>query len=175
MAETKKELNETKAELFIIKNRFLNNKFNCSKIFIDDNGKQKSFIIPMNEKGGYDLMTFNDAVNYCAKLNSTLIELQSQRKQSIFESFMREIGIIDIYNRTKTLGFFWINGRRDSTGKFKWINSGNEFSFTNWRPGFPDSDNYVVVEVYNNDVFSKWSTGSIGGTYNVICELELNI
>ncbi len=148
--ENKKELTETKAQLFIIKN-FLTNKFNYSKTFFDDNGKQKSFIIPMNEKGRYDEMAFNDAVNYCAKFNSTLIELQSQRKQSIFESFMREIG--EPFGNT--LQWFWMNGRRDSSEKFKWINSGNEFSFNNWDSGNPDIDNYVLVTVDDNGVFGK--------------------
>ena len=48
-----------------------------------------------------------------------------------------------------------MNGRRDSSGKFKWINSGNEFSFTNWYSDQPNNSSgydYVYVDVYNNDI-----------------------
>ncbi len=61
------QMNEIKYSIFF-------NKWTFSKTFIDDNGKQKLFIIPMNEKEGYDRMNFTDAVNYCAKLNSTLLD-----------------------------------------------------------------------------------------------------
>ncbi len=137
----------------------------------------------MNDKGGYDHVVFNDAVNYCAKFNSTLVELHSQRKQSTFESFMREIGEPLYVNAlTDRLNAFWINGHRDSSGKFKWINSGKEFTYTNWdtefnEPKYNGGYDYVVASVWNNHLFGKWFTQTINfnGYVHAICELEINI
>jgi hypothetical protein len=133
----------------------------------------------MNEKGGYDDMTFTDAVNNCTKFNATLVELQSQQKQSIFESFMREIG--EPFNTNSTtydrLNAFWINAHRDSLGRFIWINSGNQFTYTNWDPTHHEPNNssgydYVVVSVWNNDWFGKWFTDPKDETWvHAICEL----
>jgi hypothetical protein len=168
-------LTETKAHLHEITNILFNVKFNYSKTFIDDNGKQKAFIIPMNENGGYDHMEFNDAANYCAKFDANLVEIQSQRKQSIFESFMMEIG----EPFSNTLYNFWINGRRDSSGKFMWINSGNEFSYTNWHSKEPvniTGEDYVFVSVWSDEEFGKWGADPIDGNSRIyaICELQIN-
>jgi len=172
-----KDLAETKNKLIKIENVLFSKNWIYSKTFIDDNEKQKSFIIPMNKNGIYDKMEFNDAVNYCAKFNSTLVEIESQRKQSIFQAFMIEI--IEPFDSYK-LAYFWINGRRDSSGMWKWINSGNEFNYTNWNSSQPKNNigfDYVYVNVEDDaddKEFGKWRTTT--STLNlVICELEFNI
>ncbi len=77
-----KDLTITKTQLNEIKSILFSNNWMLSKTFIDDNRKQKAFIIPINK--GFDYIDFDEAVNYCSKFNSTLVEIQSQQKQSIF-------------------------------------------------------------------------------------------
>ncbi len=36
--------------------------------------------------------------------------------------------------------WFCINGRRDSSAKWKWIKSKNDFFYTNWASGYSDND-----------------------------------
>ncbi len=191
LTDNKHMLDNINKELVVYKKRMntmikslFSNEWTFSKRFIDDNGKHKLFIIPMNKNGGYDRMNFSASVNYCSELNSTSVEMQSQRKQLIFESFMRELGY-----KSDEFNHFWINGGRDSSGefvkdhrisleKFKWFNSGNQFSYTNWDSKQPYSMkgfDYVVVSVSKGNSFGKWFTNPIAVKWHVICELELNV
>jgi hypothetical protein len=67
-------------------------------------------------------------VKLCNSFNATLVELDSSEKELIFLSFVGELG-----SRAYQLPWIWLNGRRDSSGKWKWINSGKDLKYNNWQ------------------------------------------
>lgn len=149
----------------------LHNKFN--KRNTDDKGLDKVMFMPTDQNGNYFLMNFNDSVKMCAKYNSTLFEINSPQKQNFFESYISEI------LKECDLHGVWINALRDSSGIFKWLNSGNEFDFNNWKPNEPlnrKGYDYVFVDTYagktfnGNNNFGKWISVNDNYNFHVICE-----
>ncbi len=87
----------------------------------------------------------------------------------IFVSFISEIGL----PKGDVLGYFQINGRRDSSEKIKLINSGNEFFYTNWNSDEPENNlgfDYVYIRLDDNNSFSKWETIKLNSYLYVICK-----
>jgi len=131
-------------------------------LFTDRDGKKKTFLIPMSAtRNRYN---FDDSVNLCKNFNSTLIEIESKEKQNLLETFLRQSGI-----NFKQFYGFWINAERNSSGKWKWLKSDKEFTFTNW---YTISDyNYIVVNTYSTETFGKWGNYPKTNTnIHVICE-----
>jgi len=162
LKKSENDLKETKKELKEIQILF-NGYYHK---FTDVDGKNKAFIIPLSAmRKSY---TFDDSVNLCRDFNSSLIEIDSKEKQIIFESFLRQSGI-DFLQFTS----FWINAERNYTGKWKWLKSGKEFTFTNWQTSNPytNSDfNYITVFINSTEKFGKWANIPKIYTNHVICE-----
>jgi len=111
---------------------------------------------------------FDNSVNLCKNFYSTLIEIESKEKQNLLKTFLLQSGI-DFYQFPN----YWINAERDSSGKWKWLKSGKEFTFTNWNPGHPwtNSDyNNIFVRSYSTETFGKWVNTPKTSTTHVICE-----
>jgi len=136
------------------------------QLFADPNGKIKAFFIPVaTMKNTY---TFDDSVNLCKSFNSTLIEIESKEKQNILESFIRQSLII-----LSEFEYFWINAERDSSGKWKWLESNKEFTFTNWLTNYPVTNpdyDYIVICVYSMMQCCEWGNVPKNITWRVICE-----
>jgi len=169
LKKTEKELKETQYKL----NYVLEHK-NVSHFhaFNDENGKSKAFVIPTSAMTKQH--TFDDSVSLCKSFNSTLIEIESKEKQIILESFLHRSGVA-----TYPFLWFWINGERDSSGRWKWLKSGKEFTFTNWITGYPDSksDTSSAYSDRNNlyactsaSVFGKWGNNPKNYTFYALCE-----
>jgi hypothetical protein len=135
-------------------------------LFTDLNGKNKTFIIPLSAmRKEY---TFDDSVNLCKNFYSTLIEIESLEKQTILESFLSRLGF-----ESNQFLYFWINAERDSSGKWKWLKSDKEFTFTNWYTSNPytNSDyNNIYVMTSSTETFGKWVNTPKADTNYVICE-----
>jgi len=159
-----KKTEETRSKII---NIIFNKNVSHYQLFTDPNGKNKAFLIPVSAmRKQYD---FNGSVNLCKNFNSTLIEIESKEKQNLLETFLRQTGI-DFKN---TFKFFWINAERNSSGKWKWLKSDNEFTFTNWYTNNPvtNSDsNYIYVSTYSTETFGKWGNFPKTVTNHVICE-----
>jgi len=134
--------------------------------FTDVDGKNKAFFIPVDAvRKGY---TFDDSVKLCNNFNSTLIEIESKEKQNILESFLKQSRIDFNY-----FAYFWINVERNSSGKWKWLKSDKEFTFTNWATDNPVSNsdyNNIFVHTYSTETFGKWVNVPKTDKYHVICE-----
>jgi hypothetical protein len=141
-------------------------------LFFDSNHNQKILIYPLKSKS---YVNYSEAVNICKSNNATLIEIESLEKQNIIESFLHQIYNQSIYPH------YWLNAFRDSSGTFKWINSGQGFNYQNWYPNTPYSmssypnDNYLVIYGYNNIDFGKWYNVLNSYNCNVICETFITI
>ncbi len=86
----------------ILSNLFSNQWINF-KLFTDSDGKQKAFILPLNEnKEG---KTWDEAVNICAKFNATLVKIDSWQKQFIFQSYLGKVWGPKIFKKFFILAF----------------------------------------------------------------------
>jgi len=71
---------------------------------------------------------------------------------------------------------FWINGQRDSSGKWKYVDNGKEITYTNWWPSNPHPDkgsDYLVVGLVANEDFGKIFNLKNDLKYHVVCELDV--
>jgi hypothetical protein len=84
--------------------------------------------------------SWDESVKQCASFNATLVELDSSYKEFIFLSYLRQ---------SPKNGFWsvWLNGHKDSSGKWKWINSGKEITYNRWGSDIPTSDSLVITAV----------------------------
>jgi hypothetical protein len=128
LEETKKGLEETrkKSEENILKfNKFLNNLANNKwmkfELFGNTDGKQKAFLIPSKEYE--NTHSWDEAVNLCASFNATLVEMDSTDEEFVFLSYLEQLGL-----QSNRLNHIWLSGHKDSSGKYKWINSGKQIT-----------------------------------------------
>ncbi len=121
----------------------MSNEWINYKLFTDTDGKHKALFIPFFEISKPH--TWEAANNICVKFNATLVEIRSLEKKFIFELFLSQLGM-----KSKILNVFWLNGLKDSTGK--WINSGEEINFLLWGSGLSlsYSDNHYVKIYFDN-------------------------
>jgi len=135
-------------------------------LFTDPDGRSKAFIIPYSTmKFSYN---FDDSVHLCNEFNSTLIEIQSPEKQIILEEFLRETE-----SKSEIFKRFWINAQKDSTGKWRWLNTGNELPFTNWGPDQPTADdlnNNLIIHIEYKQIYGQWGNIPKTSAVHVICE-----
>ena len=181
LMESQKEVKRTEEELKqtrVMLNTLLDNLFNKwihFKRFTDSDGKRKAFFIPMNEN--YEKTTFEEAINACNKYNATLVEPKTAQKQHIFETFLGQFGA-----ESYKMSYLWINAKRDSSGKFRWLSSGQELTYTNWfknNPDYRSGWDYVHIDAHMFDSnipnFGKWWNSENVKNYNFVCEQEIYI
>ncbi len=168
--ETRKQSIEksTKFENFL--NNIFSNEWANYKLFTDNDGKRKAFILPLNENK--EAKSWDDAVKVCANLNSTLVEIDSWHKHFTLQLFFGQLGSQIINMRG-----FWCNGKRDSSGKFKWMRSGKEITYTNWYSGYPQSGQYdfIAVELRSDSNFGKIFNTFKTEKFYVVCELDVSL
>jgi len=158
----KKTMDE-KSEVF---NIVFNKDLAYNHLFTDRDGKKKAFLIPMSAMR--KTYNFDDSVNLCKNFNSTLIEIESKEKQNLLETFLRQTGI-----DFKQFYGFWINAERNSSGKWKWLKSGKEITFTNWATSHPTTNsdrNNINFILDIPERFGKWDNVPKTHTRYVICE-----
>jgi len=151
------------------------NKWIHFKLFTDSDGKRKAFFIPLNEK--YVKTSFEEAMSSCNKFNATLVEPKTAQKQQLFETFLGQLGLEGF-----KMSYFWINAKRDTWGKFRWLSTGEELTFTNWLTSNPHADtgyDYVGISAHESEAniatFGKWANLPKTYTDFVVCEQQINI
>jgi hypothetical protein len=173
LLETKNQLKETNFKLNELLKILLNDKWINYKLFTDTDGKHKVFFIPLGEESDNLKQSWDNAVKMCSQFNASLIELSTWQKQLIFESFWFHLGF-----ETNRLNNVWLNAKRDSSGKYKWLASGKEFTPTNWGKDYPKTDSgYDYINIFLNSsanaTIIQWFNDGITNKYGVICELEI--
>jgi hypothetical protein len=167
LTEAQKQLNHINYTLSTHLENLLSNEWINYKLFTDTDGKHKALFIPFFEIS--KLHTWEAANNICAKFNATLVEIRSLEKKFIFELFLSQLGM-----KSKNLNVFWLNGRKDSTGKWKWITSGEEINFLLWSSSLSlsYSDNHYVKIYFDNSNKLDHSLNKMGCF--VACEVDVN-
>jgi hypothetical protein len=164
-----------KSEENILKfNKFLNNLANDKwmkfELFSNTDEKLKAFFIPSKE---YERRkSWDQAVNLCYSFNATLVEMDSSNKEFLFLSYLGELGL-----QSNRLDYIWLNGYKDSSGKWKWINSGKEMTYNNWYSGFPKNGSgydYLLMSIYEDGNFGKILNDFKISTHHVFCEIYVN-
>ena len=116
---------------------------------------------------------WDEANEICLKYNATLVEINSQQKQTIFELFLGQLGYADNH-----FEYFWLNAHRNSSGKWKWLRSGNDITFTKWYdssyPVGSSGYDYIYVHSYQSYI-GKWVNQPITNSVYTVCELEINL
>ncbi len=171
LRESREKSNETTSKLSTYLKNLMTNKWINYKLFTDSDGKHRAFIIPINKNHVFSQYTWNEANNTCAKFNASLVEIQTEEKQFIFESFLGQLGL-----ESNRLKWFWLNAGKDSTGKWKWLRSGKEFKFTNWDTNEPVVDvgyDYLLMIFHKAEGLGKWYNNPSITHYYVVCEVEV--
>jgi hypothetical protein len=148
----------------LIKNILLN--WVRYKSFIDSNNQMKTLFVPLSKNISAH---YNEAVDLCNKSNATLVEIESEDKQKIVESFLKDIvnqGLVEYK-------YFWINGYRDSSGSFMWQRSGKYFNYNNWLTGYPKIGANFVYITLNSAHFGKWVSSDMTDMNSVLCEMSI--
>ncbi len=164
-----------KSEENILKfNKFLNNLANDKwmkfELFRNTDEKLKAFFIPSKE---YETgKSWEEAVNLCASFNATLVEMDSSNKEFLFLSYLGQLGL-----QSNRLTGMWLNGYKDSSGKWKWVKSGKEMTYNNWASGYPKSDSgndYLTMSIYQGNDLGQLYNVPRTSKYHVICEIDVN-
>jgi hypothetical protein len=162
--------NETNSRFNRYLSNLLSNKWINYKLFTDTDGKQKAFLIPLNEnKEG---KTLEEAMKICEDYNSTLVEINCWQKHLIFESFLGQLGTLGYNLRT-----FWIDGQKGSSGEWKWMSSGKVITYFNWFPGYPENENEhdgLVVKLEADENFCKFQNQPKTANFHIVCEIVFN-
>jgi hypothetical protein len=173
LADTRQQLFKTNSKFNIHFNNILSNKWINYKLFTEIDGRQKAFFIPMSNKDPYERYTWDVANKTCAKLNATLVEVQNWQKQFFLQTYLGGLGL-----ESSNLVSFWLNGAKDTFGKWRWLSSGNEFTYTNWFQNNPKRDNYnhLAIDFYQDNL-GKWFNVATTSTftYFAVCEMEVYI
>ena len=126
--QTQKQLNEMNYQIKSYLKHFANHFY----AFNDSDGKQRAFIFPVKENmeslKSKNHIYWNKANDTCNNYTANLVEIKSKDKQTIFTLFISQ------FDSTVENGypFFWLNARKDTSGNWKWLKSGNDFTYTNW-------------------------------------------
>ncbi|XP_058977482.1 perlucin-like protein [Musca domestica] len=93
-----------------------------------------------------DNYNWYEALTACATRGLSLVSIQSEEKQN---------ALVDVLKKTGKM-FYWIGavGTYIPNGGlvFRWINDGEEFDYTNWRPSEPNgrgNENCVHLDRHN--------------------------
>ncbi len=165
-----KQLTETNLKLSGLLTNLLSNKFINYKLFTDFDGKHKAFFLPLGEKESDMKQTWDNANKTCVKLNGSLVEIHNWRKQFIFNSFWSQSS-----SEFYPMNDIWLNGRKDSSGKWKWITSGQEIEYFNWGTNMPRSQSgWDYLNAVNQSGSSVWYNNPKNDTFQVICETVVN-
>ncbi len=170
--ETRQQTNQTNYTLSKYLNNLLSNKWINFKLFTDTDGKQKAFFFHINKTDPYGYTSLDEANKTCANFNASLVEIQTLEKQFIFESFFGQFG----FETTKLVGMC-LNAYREPSGKWKWLKSGKQFTYTNWAANHPSTDNdynYIYIGFNTKENFGKWATYKSSVSCQVVCEVEVN-
>jgi hypothetical protein len=172
LSQTSEQSNRTNNTLSTYLNSLLSDKWNNFKLFTDSDGKHKALFFYKNKTTPYVYTTWDEAKKACQSLNASLVEIQTIEKQFILESFLGESGF-----KSAELLLIWLNGRRESSAKLKWITSGKEFTYINWAKDEPQAKSgydCIVMSFYNNENFGKWYTIPPSSYEHVVCEIEVH-
>jgi hypothetical protein len=172
LSQTSKLSNRTNNTLNTYLNNLLSDKWNNFKLFTDSDGKHKALFFHINKVNPYNRTTWYMAKNTCESLNASLVEIQTIEKQFILESFLGQLGF-----QSHKFDFIWLNGHRESSGKWKWITSGKQFTYTNWadsRPTTNSGQDYIFTSFYDQVSFGKWENAPSWYTRHVVCEIEVH-
>jgi hypothetical protein len=172
LSQTSEQSNRTNNTLSTYLNKLLSDKWINFKLFTDSDGKHKALFFHINKTTPYGLTTWDVAKKTCESLNASLVEIQTIEKQFILESFLGQFGL-----ESNELQRVWLNGHRESSGKWKWITSGKEFTYTNWGNGSPTISSgydYIYTYFYNKDIIGKWYDILAKSINHVLCEIEVN-
>ncbi|CAD6199678.1 unnamed protein product [Caenorhabditis auriculariae] len=105
--------------------------------------------------------TYSNARAYCHSVHASLAGVQS----AIDANFLAanagsQFGV--------TNGDFWIGlSRAGSEASFKW-DDGTSVTFTNWGPGYPNSQNYVAESIANG----RWKTLAGAAELPLVCSYD---
>jgi hypothetical protein len=171
LSQTSEQSNRTNNTLSTYLNNLLSDKWINFKLFTDSDGKHKALFFHINKTSLYGYTTWDEAKKTCESLNASLVEIQTIEKQFILESFLGQFGL-----ESFKLKYIWLNGRRESSGKWKWITSGKQFTYTNWADSRPTTNSgydYILMYFYDY-TFGKWYDNPRTSAYHVLCEIEVN-
>jgi len=173
LSQTSEQSNRTNNTLSTYLNHLLSDKWINFKLFTDSDGKHKALFFHINKTNAFNgHASWDSAKKSCESLNASLVEIQTVEKQFILESFLGQFG-----GESNKLVVIWLNGHRESSGKWKWITSGKEFTYTNWGSGAPTAvggNDYIYMHFDNVDNFGKWYNYVATGPFHVVCEIEVN-
>ncbi len=173
IVELSKKFSETQNTLSTYLKFLTNDKWINFKLFTDSDGKHKALFFHINKTNAFNgHTTWNEAKKTCESLNASLVEIQTTEKQFILESFLGQLGF-----ESNKLSIIWLNGHRESSGKWKWITSGKEFTYTNWADGYPSTISgwdYIIMDFNNDKNFGKWYNDPATSTTHLVCEIEVN-
>ncbi len=167
--ETRKKSEENILKFSKFLNNLANNKWMKFELFRNTDEKLKAFFIPSKE---YEKeKSWDEAVNLCASFNATLVEMDSSDKVFLFLSYLGQLGL-----QSNRLDGMWLNGHKDSSGKWKWINSGKEMTYNNWCSGCSDVSgyDYLGMSTTQGDNLGKLYNRPKTDTHHVICEIDVN-
>jgi hypothetical protein len=172
LVETNRKLVETQIQFKAFLKNLSSNQWINYKLFTNTDGKMKALFIPFEEGGDFKRCAWDEAIKVCQKYNATFPEIQTIQKQRILESYFGQLG----FESKIIISHFWINAHKDSSGKWKWITSGKEISYTNWATNNPSSESgkdYIFIKFYNEDL-GKWNSCDNSCGPFVVCEVEVN-
>ncbi len=173
LLETRKELKNNQEILKTYSSNLLSNKWFNYRLFTDTDGKHRAFFMPLNIKNNFDSYSWITAEKLCEKYSATLVEIHTEEKKIIFESYLDQLGF-----ETSSPVWFWLNAQRDSSGIWKWMGSGTDLAFTNWATDHPKSDksfNYLIMKLSKNEDSGKWSNTAMANSAYAVCEFEISV
>jgi hypothetical protein len=171
LLETRKKSEENILKFNKFLNNLANNKWMKFELFRNTDEKLKAFFIPSKEHE--TKKSWDEAVNLCASFNATLVEMDSSNKEFLFLSYVGQLGL-----QSNRLGYIWLNVHKDSSGKWKWINSGKEMTYNYWYSGNPVSYSgfdYLLIEIEQGETFGRIYNQPKTSKYHAICEIDVNI
>ncbi len=177
--ENRKKLEENTLKFNKFLNNFANNKWMKFELFGNTDGKQKAFFIP-SEHPWFGLKTWDYAVKVCASFNATLVEMDSSDKEFIFLSYLQQFSRFADFAKIDRFAYdIWLNVHKDSSGMWRWINSGKEFTSINWMKDYPKSDSgydYLAMHIIQGEHFGKiWNHPKTDAYLYVVCEIDVNL
>ncbi len=168
--DTRIRLNATTSRFNVYLNNLLSNKWINYKLFTDVDEKPKAFIIPLNENK--EPKSLEEAIKICENYNSTLVEITSWQKHFMFRSFLGQLGSLGL-----SLWNFWIDGQRDSAGKWKGMSNGKELAYFDWYLSFPKEDldhDALVLRLDQDEQFGKFFNRPRSSKFHIACEKIIN-
>jgi hypothetical protein len=168
--ELRKKLSETQNTLSTYLKFLTNDKWINFKLFTDSDGKHKALFLYISKTDPFiRWATWGVAKRTCESLNASLVEIQTKEKQFILESFLGQFGI-----ESNKLHKIWLNGHRESSGKWRWITSGKQITYTNWADSQPEAKiGYDYITIKSNEYkFGEWYSDEFFA--HVVCEIEVH-